>query len=201
MSPRAAAQEAEEALGQGFTALKIKVSPATDIDAIEAVRAVTDGPLMVDYNQSLSVEQALEKVKQLDALGLHWIEEPTRAGDYAGHARIAQAATTPIQLGENLEGPHELEKSLGASDHVMLDAQKIGGVSGWQEAVKLTDRPISSHAFPEISAHLLAVTPSAHYLEYLDHVGPILAEPVQIKDGHALIPDRPGTVSPGTRTL
>ncbi len=71
----------------------------------------------------------------------------------------------------------------------MLDAQKIGGVTGWRAAAQLTDRPISSHAFPEISAHLLGITPSAHYLEYLDHIGPILEEPLQIADGHALIPD------------
>jgi mandelate racemase len=150
---------------------------------------------MVDYNQSLDVDEALDRLAWLDELGLYWIEEPTRADDYAGHARIAAMAETPIQLGENWWGPHDMEKSLvaGASDHVMLDAQKIGGVTGWLKAASLTDLPVSSHTFPEISAHLLAVTPAAHYLEYLDHVGPILTEPVQVQDGHALIADRPGS--------
>jgi mandelate racemase len=197
MDPAAAAAEAEEWLARGFTALKLKVGPAGDLDAIRAVRAAAgDGVrLMVDYNQSLGVEEALDRLPALDELGLHWIEEPTRADDYAGHARIAAAAETPIQLGENWWGPHDMEKSLAAqaSDHVMLDAQKIGGVTGWLRAAQLTGLPASSHTFPEISAHLLAVTPSAHYLEYLDHVGPILTEPVQVRDGHALIPERPGS--------
>jgi mandelate racemase len=197
MSPRAAAAEAEAALAQGFTAVKLKAGPTGDLDAIRAVRAAVGAQtrIMVDYNQSLSVADALQRLPELDALNLHWIEEPTRADDYAGHARIAAAARTAIQLGENLWGPHDLEKSLAAqaSDHVMLDAMKIGGVTGWQRAAAMTDRPISSHTFPEISAHLLAVTPSAHYLEYLDHVGPILQQPVEIRDGHALIPDRPGS--------
>jgi mandelate racemase len=165
-----------------------------DLAALRAVRsAVSDLELMVDFNQSLSVEQALELTRELDALGLYWIEEPTRADDYAGHARIRAAASTPIQLGENAWGPNDIEKVAEVADHVMFDAQKVGGVTGWLEAARRTTRPISSHAFPEISAQLLAVTPTAHLLEYLDHAAPILREPVRVEDGHVLIPDRPGS--------
>ena len=52
---------------------------------------------------------------------------------------------------------------------------------------------MSSHLFPETSAHLLAVTPTRHYLEYVDWANAILAEPLRIVDGEAVIPDRPGT--------
>jgi mandelate racemase len=58
----------------------------------------------------------------------------------------------------------------GASGHVMLDVMKIGGVTGW----------------------LRAATPGAAYLEYLDHAGPLLAEPVEVKDGQILVSGRPG---------
>jgi len=60
-----------------------------------------------------------------------WVEEPTRAEDFAGHARIAAECRTPVQIGENLWGPHDLAKSIsaGASDFIMLDVMKIGGVS------------------------------------------------------------------------
>jgi mandelate racemase len=193
MSTHAALQEAEQAQARGFTAVKLKAS--ADIEPVRAVRSGLgdDVRLMVDFNQCLSVAQALRLTKQIDALGLYWIEEPTRADDYAGHARIRAASTTPIQLGENAWGPHDIDKAQGASDHVMFDAQKIGGVTGWLQAARQTDLPVSSHAFPEISAHLLAVTATAHLLEYLDHAAPILREPVQVRDGHVLIPDRPGS--------
>jgi mandelate racemase len=188
MSPGPALAEAEALRAQGFTAFKVK-----SLEAVRALRGV--GRLMVDFNQSLRVDEALALVPELDELELDWIEEPTRADDYAGHARIAAAARTPVALGESCWGPHDLEKALaaGAADHVTLDAMKIGGVSGWLRAAALTSLPVSSHTFPEISAHLLAVTPTAHRLEYLDHAAPILAEPIRIEDGHALIPDRPGT--------
>jgi mandelate racemase len=69
-------------------------------------------------------------------------------------------------------------------------------VTGWLRAASLVEPsglPASSHAFPAFSAHLLGVTPTRHWLEYLDHAGPILTEPVRIKNGHAWTPDRPGS--------
>ena len=52
---------------------------------------------------------------------------------------------------------------------------------------------MSSHLYPETSAHLLAVTPTAHFLEYVDWADKkVIQEPLQIVDGEAIIPDRPG---------
>ena len=51
---------------------------------------------------------------------------------------------------------------------------------------------MSSHLYPEVSAHLLAATPTAHWLEYVDWADPILEEPVEIRDGHALPSLKPG---------
>ncbi|GAC1388771.1 MAG: enolase C-terminal domain-like protein [Vulcanimicrobiaceae bacterium] len=203
MSPHGAAAEAEEHVRAGFQAIKVKIGRsdlAADLETIRAVRSAVGSNvrLMVDYNQNLSVDEALARAAVLDHEGLYWIEEPTRADDFAGHARIAASAATPIQLGENWWGPHDMEKSIAAhaSDHVMLDVMKLGGVTGWLAAARLAadaSLPASSHTFPEFSAHLLGVTPTAHYLEYLDHAGPILQEPAQIKDGMILPSSSPGS--------
>jgi mandelate racemase len=203
MDARAATAEAEELLALGFTAFKVKVGGrplAGDLDVIRALRAVVgqDARLMVDYNQSLTVSEAIERARALDHEGLYWIEEPTRADDFAGHARIAESAATPVQLGENWWGPDDMAKSIAAraSDHVMLDVMKIGGVTGWLRAMALADAaslPASSHTFPEFSSHLLAVTPGAAYVEYLDHARPVLAEPVRVAGGQVLVSGRPGS--------
>lgn len=203
MSPEGAAREAEEALTLGFLAIKVKVGRgdrAADLGTIRAIRrAVGDAiHLMVDYNQSLPVTEAIKRVGALDGEGLYWIEEPTRADDFEGHARIAHAATTAIQLGENSWGPHEIAQSIAAraSDHVMLDVMKLGGVTGWLRAAALAEAaglPVSSHTFPEVSTHLLGVTPTGHWLEYLDHLGSILAAPLRNKDGYVLTPARSGS--------
>jgi mandelate racemase len=52
--------------------------------------------------------------------------------------------------------------------------------------------PMASHLDPEISAHLLAATPTAHWLAWVDWMAPLLAEPLQIVDGMALVSERPG---------
>jgi mandelate racemase len=83
----------------------------------------------------------------------------------------------------------------GASDFGMPDVMRIGGVSGWLRAAALAEArgiPLSSHLFPEISAHLLAVTPTCHWLEYVDWASPILTEPVKIEQGHAVISEASG---------
>ncbi|HTD37869.1 MAG TPA: enolase C-terminal domain-like protein [Candidatus Limnocylindrales bacterium] len=203
MSPEGASAEAEELVARGFRAIKVKIGRAdlaADLATIRAVRrAIGEGVrLMVDYNQSLSVPEAIDRARVLDGEGLDWIEEPTLAEDFEGHARIAAEARTAIQLGENWWGPRDMAKSIAAraSDHAMLDVMKLGGVTGWVRAAALAEAaglPASSHTFPEISAHLLGVTPTALWLEYLDHAGPVLQQPVRVDDGHVVIPDVPGT--------
>ncbi|MGH3098831.1 MAG: enolase C-terminal domain-like protein [Streptosporangiales bacterium] len=182
MTARAAAADAAEALALGFTAFKVKVGRsdlAADLETIRAVREAIgpDTELMVDYNQALPVEEAIHRGRQLDAEGLAWIEEPTRADDWWGVT--------------------DMEKSIAAraSQHVMFDAMKIGGVSGWLRAARLARAsalPVSTHVFPEFSAHLLAATPTAHRLEYVDKVGPILTNPVEVVAGQVSLSDRPG---------
>ncbi len=84
---------------------------------------------------------------------------------------------------------------VGASDYAMADAMKIGGVTGWLRAAALAESAglqLSSHLFPEISAHLLAASPTSHWLEYVDWANPILEEPLTVEDGHASISDAPG---------
>ena len=198
-----AAAEAQRLLAPGFTAIKVRLGyadAAADRAVVRAVRrAVGDGvALMSDYNQALDVAQALRRVQALDGEGLAWIEEPTLADDYAGHAQIRAKAGTPIQMGENWWGPQEMAKCVaaGASDLCMPDAMKIGGVTGWLRAAALAAAaglPVSSHLFPEVSVHLLAVTPTAHWLEYVDWAAPILERPLTIDGGQAIAPDVPGT--------
>ena len=203
MPPAEVAREAEMLIGEGFSAAKIRVGRPNAIDDIAAIRAVRkavgDGvTLMCDFNQALSVNEAIRRGRMLDDEGLYWIEEPTRADDFDGNRRIAAALDTPVQIGENFMGPEQMAQALraGACDYVMPDAQRIGGVTGWMRAAALAQGEgieMSSHLFPEVSAHLLAVTPTCHWLEYVDWASPILQQPVRIKDSHILIPDRPGT--------
>lgn len=179
-------EEAGQAVAQGFDAVKLKIGHPRFEDEIQILRAVRDvvgsgTKIMVDYNQSLTVTEALRRAAALDDYDLSWIEEPVRADDYLGHAEIARAARTPVQVGENYWWPSEMARSLAAnaSDLVMPDVMKIGGVTGWREAAALaaaSGRPVSSHIFIEFSSHLLAATRTSDFLEWLDLASPVLVE-------------------------
>jgi mandelate racemase len=197
-------KEAGQLVAEGFRAVKLRLGRPRARDDLEALRAVKQavGPdviLMVDFNQALSVADALERGRLIDDEGgVYWIEEPVRADDFAGAARLARELATPIQLGENFMGPEQMAQALaaGACDYVMPDAQRIGGVTGWMRAAALAQGAgleMSSHLFPELSCHLLAATPTSHWLEYVDWANPVLERPLELKDGHAVVPQRPGS--------
>ncbi len=189
------AEIAESWAARGFTGVKAKIgypTVAEDVAVIRAIRSAAGSgvAIMVDYNQSLTPADAVRRLRVLDDAGLEWVEEPTMAHDYSGHAVIAREARTPIQCGENWWGVRDMQHAIaaGASDYVMLDAMKIGGVTGWLAGAALADAHglrVSTHLWPEVSAHLLAVTPTAHWLEYADWWNPILREPLQVVNGMA----------------
>lgn len=199
----ALATESLELLERGFQGVKIRLGrgdPKADLDVLRTVRRALPHrvALMADYNQALDRAEALKRLPGLDDEGIYWIEEPIRHDDYGGAAELATRNRTPIQIGENFAGPRAMSLALstGACDYCMPDVERIGGVTGWLEAAALANAhgtPVSSHLMPEISAHLLAASPTCHWLEYVDWADAVLQQPLEIIDGQAQIPDRAGT--------
>jgi mandelate racemase len=197
----AAAEEADKSLAASFTAIKFKIGWPTFAEDLAAVRAfreaAPEAELMVDFNQSLTIAEALRRGHGLEDEGLAWIEEPIRCDDFVGFAQIAADLKTPLQIGENFSGIFDMERALraGASDYVMCDVQMIGGVTGWLRAAALAQvasKNFSSHCFVEASAHLLTVTPTRHWLEFLDVASGVLVDPLEVVKGTVAAPDRPG---------
>jgi mandelate racemase len=153
---------------------------------------------MVDYNQALTVAEAIARGRQLEKEGIYWLEEPIPHEDYEAYCAIARELSVPIQIGENFNGPEGMLQALSAraSDYVMPDVVRIGGVTGWMQAAALAAAKgveMSSHLMPEVSAQLLSATPTAHWLEYVDWADALLQEPLQIIDGKVLTSQHPGS--------
>ena len=186
-------KDLRRSLDQGFRGIKIKGGDG-DLDnderVVKAVRGLIgpDIALMLDFNQSLNPSEASRRIDRLAPYDLHWIEEPVAAENLAGHARVRATSPTSIQSGENWWFPRGFAEAIasGASDFIMPDLMKVGGVTGWLRVAAQAEAasiPMSSHLFAEASAHMLAVTPTAHWIEYLDLARAIVAEPVEIVDG------------------
>jgi len=197
------AREAADLVGEGdFKGLKLRLGRDDLDDDLAAIRFVRnavgdDVKLMVDFNQGLTLGDALRRCHALDDEGLYWFEEPTTYNNLEGYARLTRELKTPVQLGENFWGPRELFRAieLRAGDYVMPDFMRIGGVSGWLRAVPIAAAAgveVSTHLYPEVAAHVMRVTETAHWLEWQDWGNPILAAPFAVKDSHVIIPPRPG---------
>jgi mandelate racemase len=175
---RGSAKVAENWARRGFKGVKAKIGypdVKEDLEAIRAIRSAVgdDVAIMVDYSQCLTPADAVQRVHVLDGLGLAWVEEPTLAHDYEGHAIDAHA-----------------------SDYVMLDVMKIGGATGWMRAASLAEIhgiPVSNHLWPEISWQLLCLTATAHWLEYADWWNVILSNPPRVECGIAIPQDAAGS--------
>jgi mandelate racemase len=197
-----AAEEAVKLIEAGFHAVKLRLGHDdrnTDRQVAAAVRAALgeSAEIMVDYNQALNAPEAIRRGREVEDLNIYWLEEQIRHNDLAGYATIARELQTPIQIGENLDGPESVFEvvTMNATDYLMLDIARIGGVSGWLRGSAIAAAqgvPVSSHLFPEISAHLLAATPTAHWLEYVSWADSILEEPLQIANGYIAPPNKPG---------
>ena len=189
---------------RGFTGVKAKIGYPDVQEDLAVVRAIRDavGPsvaIMVDYNQSLTPADAIGRIRVLEGEGLAWVEEPTLAHDFDGHAQVAQAVDTPIQCGENWWGPQDMAHAIRAraSDVVMPDVMKMlrrhrlaEGRGAGRGAPACASR---RHLWSEVSAQLLSLTPMAHWLEYCDWWNPILAAPLRVEQGLSRIDGVVGT--------
>ncbi len=193
VSPKTDERDLRRSLEQGFRGIKIKGGDgdaANDERVVKGVRGLLgpDISLMLDFNQSLDPTEALRRIARLAPYDLHWVEEPVPAEDLHGHARVRTASPIRIQSGENWWFPRGFAEAIsaGASDFIMPDLMKVGGITGWLRVAGQAEAaaiPTSSHLFPEASAHMLSVTPTAHWLEVLDLARAILTEPIRIVDG------------------
>jgi mandelate racemase len=193
VDPVADERDLRRSLEQGFRGIKIKGGDgdaAKDERVVKGVRALLgpDVALMLDFNQSLDPAEATRRIARLAPYDLTWIEEPVPQENLSGHARVRETSPIPIQAGENWWFPRGFSEAIAAnaSDYIMPDLMKVGGVTGWLNVAGQAEAasiPMSSHLFAEASAHMLAVTPTAHWLEVLDFAGAILAHPIEIIDG------------------
>ena len=202
-APEAVAAEALKLRDEGgFAGLKLRLGReriADDDATLAAVRNAVgeDMRLMVDFNQGLDMAEAIERCHHLDDAGLAWLEEPVLYENYGGYAKLAAGLKTPLQIGENFYGPRDMAVALEmkACDLVMPDFMRIGGVTGWLQAAGIAAGagiPMSTHLYPEVGAHVMRVTETAHWLEWQSWVNPLLQEPYPIINSELHIPNRPG---------
>ncbi len=198
------AKEAEVLRNEGnFSAIKMRIGRGSfkeDEDAFKEVKrgAGDDIIILSDYNQCFTTKEAIRRCQELDKIGFFWFEEPIKYNEYKDLSKICKTINTPITIGENFHGISDLMLAIEneSCDMIMPDLMRIGGVSNWLKLAAISEAhniEVSTHLFPEVSAHLMMVTPTADWVEWVDWQNPILKEPYKVENGYLMIPDKPGT--------
>jgi L-alanine-DL-glutamate epimerase-like enolase superfamily enzyme len=186
----------------GYRAFKIKVGNpdfAWDLNRLNILRDVVrkDALVMIDANEAWGAKEALVKLTAIRDAGhdLLWVEDPILRNDYAGLKMLKDAASwTLINSGEYLDAHGKrLLMEADATDILNVHGQVTDVMRiGWLAA----DRgiPVSlGNTFLEVGVHMACALPEVQWLEYsfqnFDH---LVDQPVEIRDGWAYAPDRPG---------
>ena len=209
--PAQAAKEALAWLERGFRTAKIKVSGASDtgIERVEAVRAAVGDrmALRVDFNESLTVDEAPAFIRRLEPYALTLVEQPIARADIAGLARIRAAIGIPLMADESVTDPAALVEIIRreAADLVKLKVMKQGGLLRTLEMVACAAAAglgvVLGHGFGLTLSTLAEATVAAvsdAVIDGCEAVGPlkmagdVVAEPVSLDAGVIRLADVPG---------
>jgi len=203
----------DEALADGWTHFKLKVGgdPADDHRRAQIVRSKIglSNRLMMDANQKWDVEEAILRARELQQFDPWWMEEPTSPDDVLGHARIRREVPgVRIATGEHCQNRILFKQFMQAQaiDVCQIDSCRVAGVNENIAIILLAAKfgiPVCPHAggvgLCEYVQHLAAfdyVCVSAslenRVVEFVDHLHEHFVDPVRIRRGRYLLPEKPG---------
>ena len=194
---------ADRSIRQGFRAVKMRLGRPTLAEDAARVAAMrehvgADIALMADANEAWRVDEAARALRALREFDLVWLEEPIAPDNTAGYAHLRRLGLIPLAAGENLHTLAEFAGLIAAGgvDFPEPDLTTCGGVTPFMKIAHLCEAhglPVTSHGAHDVHVHLLAAAPNAAYLEVHGFgLEKFMAHSVEIADGMATAPDRPG---------
>ena len=195
-------EKAQAFVAGGYKAIKMQsahtFSHDEDVANVRDMRAALgdDIEIMVDANQGWTADEAIAVGKQFDDYDVSWLEEPVIADDFDGYHRIADAIETPLAGGENHFTHRDLAPFFASGKVAVLQPDVMrGGYSDMRITAQMADKAgvkIAPHLFPELSSHFMASIPNGCWLEDMGWHSHLWVNPLQINNGMATPPDRPG---------
>ncbi|HLW66993.1 MAG TPA: mandelate racemase/muconate lactonizing enzyme family protein [Gemmataceae bacterium] len=194
---------ARSCLDQGLGGVRVAVrgiDPEADAHKVQEVRdalgeeiwfAVT-GPGHYDYETALPMGRFIE-----EDVGADWFEDPLREDDVTSYARLSSRIDTPLAAGSRFNRADQFLRLLDSGATVILrpDLLRLGGITPWLKIAALAElchRPVVPFLMPEIGVHLACALPGVQAVEYVPWLAPLFTSQMQIKNGQAIPPDRPG---------
>jgi L-Ala-D/L-Glu epimerase len=112
----------------GYPKIKVKVGFDGDVEAVGALREVFEGDIRIDANEGWSEKEAIERLAQLEPLGIELCEQPIKRHNYEALKRVTDSTTIPIYADEDAGSAEEIAALRGVVDGVNLKLRKSGGL-------------------------------------------------------------------------
>jgi L-alanine-DL-glutamate epimerase-like enolase superfamily enzyme len=191
-----------QAAEQGHRGFKIKVGHPDvewDVHRLKLLKdAIGDlSPVMIDSNEAWSPKETIRRLKIYRSAGfdIFWVEDPCLRDDFDGLREIREGAPwVHVNSGEylDLRGKRKLIEARGVD--ILNVHGHVSDVmrAGWLAAEH--GIPVSlGNTMLEIGVHMAAALPEARWLEYsFQNYNHLVEEPIVMRDGFAIAPDRPG---------
>ncbi|MFI8453501.1 mandelate racemase/muconate lactonizing enzyme family protein [Streptomyces erythrochromogenes] len=185
---------------EGYRAVKLRVGmrpPAEDVARVRAVREALgdDVGIMVDANERFDLATALWMAPRLAELGVLWFEEPVATRHTEAYRMLSSRHAPPLAVGEHVLSASGFVPFAASAPIWMPDAPLAGGVSEFLRIDALAEAhgaSLTPHFLPELHVHLVAAGRTTTWLEHFPLLDDLLEETLEIRNGRAAPPDRPG---------
>ncbi|CAG9622403.1 o-succinylbenzoate synthase [Sutcliffiella rhizosphaerae] len=123
---------------EGYQRIKVKIEPAKDYKMLMKIKnAFPNVDILADANSAYTLED-IERIKNLDSLGLLMIEQPLAADDLVEHALLQKELTTPVCLDESIVSYQDAKNAIRIGSCKTMSI-KIGRVGGLRNAIAIHD--------------------------------------------------------------
>ncbi|MBD5643418.1 dipeptide epimerase [Clostridium botulinum] len=185
---------------QNYPIIKLKIGRKNDIDAIKAIRNISDVTIRVDANGGWTPEQAIEMINTLANYNIQFVEQPVASHDLTGLKLVRENVSIPIIADESCLSIQDIPRLSECVDGVNIKLAKCGGIS---EAIKMIHMAKAFGLKVMIGCFLessLATTAAAHLTPLADYadLDPILFinhdpyQGVRIENGKIILPETHG---------
>ncbi len=179
---------------------KLKLGNGVGLEAVQALRRVSDATIRVDVNEGWSLDEAKDILPRLEAMGIELVEQPLHRSDFDGLQELKKVTSLPIIADEACHTLADLENCLELYDGINIKLSKCGGITPALEMIRKIKDARKKVMLGGMCESVVGATALAHLLplaDYADIDGPLLlkenvGEALSYDNGNVSLPMRPG---------